>query len=781
MAGIRRWALTCLLGVMSAAPAVAGAATAAGAVAAEATAGAAQLPAQARKTFIDGLMARMTLDEKIGQLRLISITWGGGDFPREKVLREAGQGRVGGIFNTVVRPDIRGLQDAALASRLKIPLFFAYDVAHGHRTVFPISLGLASSWDLDAVERSARVAAREASADGLDMTFAPMVDVSRDPRWGRVSEGFGEDTYLTAQMGAAMVRGFQGQGRDGSGNITATVKHYALYGAVEGGREYNTVDMSPQRMFQDYLPPYKAGVDAGAGAVMVSLSTVNGVPATANRWLLEDVLRRQWGFEGLVISDHGAIGELVRHGVASDARDAARVAIQSGVDMSMNDAIFGAELAGLVHDGLVPMARVDAAVRRVLEAKYDMGLFGDPYLRVGQARDDPADTDAESRLHRKAAREVARDSLVLLKNAGATLPLARRGTIAVVGPLARSQRDVMGSWSAAGKARQAVTVYDGLVAAAGGQARILYAKGANVTDDPEEQAFLNLYAEDVEITRASPQAMIQDALDAAGQADVVVAVVGEAQGMAHEASSRTDIRIPESQRRLLRALKASGKPLVVVLMNGRPLTLEWEAEHADALLEAWFPGTEGGNAIADVLFGDHNPSGKLPMSFPRAVGQIPVYYSQLNTGRPFDPDHPDKYTSRYYDVDFGPLFPFGYGLSYTRFALTDFTLSQPTMRGDETLTAGVTVSNQGARAGATVVQLYLRDVTASVSQPVQLLRGFRKVMLQPGESRRVEFPIRRDDLAFYDAGVQRVVEPGEFRVQVGLDAREVQTRSFRLE
>lgn len=740
----------------------------------------ARLTTLSREAFLDDLLARMTVADKIGQLRLISV---GGDNPREKVMAEIRAGQIGIVFNTVVRPGIRLLQDQSLQSRLQIPVAFAYDVVHGHRTAFPISLGLASSFDLDAVALSARIAAVEASADGLDISFSPMVDVTRDPRWGRTSEGFGEDTTLVSQMGAAMVRAYQKDDLTAPDTIMAAVKHYALYGAIEGGRDYNTVDMSPQRMFQDYLPPYKAAIDAGAGGVMVSLNSINGVPASADSWLLKDLLRDRWGFKGATFSDHGAILELIKHGVAADRREAGRLAIRAGVDLSMNDVVYGEQLPALLKDGEIDIGMIDRSARHVLRLKYDLGLFHDRYRRLGLATDPVMDdeaTNAESRLHRQQAREVARKSLVLLKNERQTLPLRKQGHIAVVGPLAKSQRDIIGSWSAAALPRQAVSVYQGLANAVGKQAVLSYARGANVTDDVAVQSYLNEYLPDVEVDKRSAQAMIDEAVAVAAKADVVVAVVGEAQGMAHEASSRTDIVIPESQRHLLRALKATGKPLVIVLMNGRPLALGWEHEQADAMLETWFAGTEGGNAIADVLFGDYNPSGKLPMTFPRSVGQVPIFYNHLNTGRPFDPANPNKYTSRYFDSVNGPLYPFGYGLSYTEFSLSEVSLSSPTVQRNGTLKASITVTNTGQVAGETAVQLYLRDVVASISRPVKELKHFQKIMLQPGESRVVTFDIAPSDLQFYNAATELVSEPGEFQVFMGLDSRDTKSKTFTL-
>ncbi|MDJ8196614.1 beta-glucosidase BglX [Salmonella enterica] len=739
------------------------------------------LTPEARDAFVTDLLKKMTVDEKIGQLRLISV---GPDNPKEAIREMIKDGQVGAIFNTVTRQDIRQMQDQVMAlSRLKIPLFFAYDVVHGQRTVFPISLGLASSFNLDAVRTVGRVSAYEAADDGLNMTWAPMVDVSRDPRWGRASEGFGEDTYLTSIMGETMVKAMQGKSPADRYSVMTSVKHFAAYGAVEGGKEYNTVDMSSQRLFNDYMPPYKAGLDAGSGAVMValnSLNSLNGTPATSDSWLLKDVLRDEWGFKGITVSDHGAIKELIKHGTAADPEDAVRVALKAGVDMSMADEYYSKYLPGLIKSGKVTMAELDDATRHVLNVKYDMGLFNDPYSHLGPKESDPVDTNAESRLHRKEAREVARESVVLLKNRLETLPLKKSGTIAVVGPLADSQRDVMGSWSAAGVANQSVTVLAGIQNAVGDGAKILYAKGANITNDKGIVDFLNLYEEAVKIDPRSPQAMIDEAVLAAKQADVVVAVVGESQGMAHEASSRTNITIPQSQRDLITALKATGKPLVLVLMNGRPLALVKEDQQADAILETWFAGTEGGNAIADVLFGDYNPSGKLPISFPRSVGQIPVYYSHLNTGRPYNPEKPNKYTSRYFDEANGPLYPFGYGLSYTTFTVSDVTLSSPTMQRDGKVTASVEVTNTGKREGATVIQMYLQDVTASMSRPVKQLKGFEKITLKPGESKTVSFPIDIEALKFWNQQMKYDAEPGKFNVFIGVDSARVKQGSFEL-
>lgn len=737
------------------------------------------LTPQARDAFVTDLLKQMTLDEKIGQLRLISV---GPDTPKEAIREMIKVGQVGAIFNTVTRQDIRAMQDQVMAlSRLKIPLFFAYDVLHGQRTVFPISLGLAASFNRDAVKTVGRISAYEAADDGLNMTWAPMVDVSRDPRWGRVSEGFGEDTYLTSVMGSAMVESMQGKSPADRYSVMTSVKHFAAYGAVEGGKEYNRVDMSLQSLFNDYLPPFKAALDAGSGGVMVALNSLNGVPASADSWLLKEVLRDDWHFTGITISDHGAIKELIKHGVASDPKDAVRLALKSGVNMSMSDEYYSKYLPELVKSGAVTMSELDDAARHVLNVKYDMGLFNDPYSHLGPVGSDPVDTNAESRLHRKEARSVARESMVLLKNYQQTLPLDKNTKVAVIGPLADSKRDAMGSWSAAGVAAQSVTALEGIKNAIGPKGTVLYAKGSNVTQDQSIVEFLNQYEPAVVVDPRSEQQMVDEAVETAKKSDVIVAVVGEAQGMAHEASSRTDLTLPQTQRNLIAALKATGKPLVLVLMNGRPLALVNEDQQADAMLETWYSGTEGGNAIADVLFGDYNPSGKLPMSFPRSVGQVPTYYNHLNTGRPFDPAKPNKYTSRYFDDITGPLYPFGYGLSYTTFTVSDVKLSSPVMKADGHVEASVTVTNKGQREGATAVQMYLQDVTASMSRPVKELKDFKKITLKPGESQTVSFPIDTNALKFWNAKLKFAAEPGKFNVFIGLDSEQVKQGEFTLE
>ncbi|MCK9508912.1 MAG: beta-glucosidase BglX [Pigmentiphaga sp.] len=735
-----------------------------------------------KEAFINDLIRQMTLEEKIGQLRLISI---GPEMPKEQIVEEIAAGRIGGTFNSTRRDENRPMQEAAThRSRLGIPMLFAYDVIHGHRTIFPIPLGLAASWDLETIEESARLSAKEATADSLDLTFAPMVDISRDARWGRSSEGYGEDPQLVSDIARALVRGYQGDSPAQPDRMMASVKHFALYGAVEGGRDYNIVDMSPMRMHQDFLPPYKAAIEAGAGGVMVALNTVNGYPASANPWLLQDLLRQQWGFKGLTISDHGAIDELLRHGVASTKREAAKLALTAGVDMSMADTLYLSELPDLIRSGELDEALLDRSVRNVLGAKYDMGLFHQPFLRIGQAADDPDDVRAESRLHRAEARRISAQSLVLLENKNQTLPLDPRATIALIGPLADSPIDMLGSWAAAGNAKQVVTLRQGMETALAGHGALLYARGSDITQDQGVVDYLNfLNWDEKEVTQdgRDPDTMIREALDIAAQADVIVAAVGESRGMSHESSSRTTLDLPESQQRLLVALKETGKPLVIVLMNGRPLALNWEKANADALLETWFAGTEGGNAIADVLFGKVNPSGKLPVSFPRSVGQIPTYYNRLRVGRPYQEGKPGNYTSQYFEEPTGALYPFGYGLSYTEFALSELVLSRAAMQPGQTVIASVNVENQGQRPGETTVQLYIRDVAASVVRAEKELKHYQKVMLAPGERKTLHFTVSEADLKFFNAQLEQVAEPGEFEVQVGLDSKDVQTARFLLQ
>ncbi|NUF27435.1 beta-glucosidase BglX [Gilliamella sp. ESL0254] len=728
-----------------------------------------------KRVFIDNLLSKMTLQEKVGQLRLVSV---GGDLTLSKALDQIEAGEIGGIFNTVVEPDLSQMQERALKSPNKIPIYFGFDVIHGHRTVFPINLGIASTWDRSAIAKAAEVSADEATSDGLNITWAPMVDITRDPRWGRVSEGFGEDPYLSSEAGRIFVEKMQKQSLSDKKSLVTTVKHFALYGAVEGGREYNSTDMSERKMFQEYLVPYKAAIDAGSRSVMVSLVSVNGIPATANHWLLTEVLRNQWHFDGVVVSDHGAIRELINHGVASDPKDAVRVAIKAGIDISMNDEYFLQFIPELVKEGAITEEEINRACRHVLELKYDMGLFSDPYRKLDPKLDIET-MFADDRLHREEARDVARRSIVLLKNANEILPLSKNKKIAVIGPLSDSKRDILGSWSGAGRANLAVTPLEGIKRAVNNPKSVSYAFGANLSDDANLYRFLNLYEETTKFDHRPADQMIAEAVGIAKKADVVVAFVGEAEGMAHESSSRTDLSLQASQKKLLKALKKTGKPLVIVLMNGRPLTLSEEYTQADAMLETWFLGTEGGNAIADVLFGDYNPSGKLPMSFPDNVGQIPVYYSYLNTGRPRGTENMGKYTTSYFDSPNEPLFPFGFGLSYTNFAL-DFSLSSVEMNKNSEIVVNVNVENIGNKEGMQTVQLYLQDVTASVSRPVKELIGFENITLKPHEKGEVKFVIKYDMLKFWNDKMQYVAEPGKFNVFIGSDSTTQDKKTFTL-
>jgi len=715
--------------------------------------------------FVNGLMSRMTLEEKIGQLNLLSAGFGatGPEISRD-IETKVQQGLAGGVFNVYTPAAVRKLQALAVNdSRLHIPLLIGFDVIHGHRTIFPMPLGLSCTWNLEAIEQSARIAANEATADGVNWTFSPMVDICRDPRWGRIAEGAGEDPYLGAQIAGAMVRGYQGDDLSRSNALMACVKHYALYGAVEAGRDYNTVDMSRLKAYQYYLPPYQAAVEAGVGSVMTSLTEINGIPASANHWLISDVLRKQWGFKGFVVTDYDAVSEMTDAGMG-DLQTDARLAMKAGVDMDMVSETYLNYLPQLVARGEIPESMVNQACRRILEAKYRLGLFADPYRGCTEER---ARAEILTLGNRKVARELAEESCVLLKNDQQILPLKKSATIALVGPLADDQRNLLGSWRAAGDWHRAISVESGIRNVAGSTVTILHAKGANLIDDPELRATLKVFGEDIPVDDRSPQAMLAEAVNVAARADVVVAVLGESSGMTGEASSRSRIGLPQGQENLLRALVKTGKPVVLVLMNGRPLTLTWEAEHCGAILETWFGGTEAGNAIADVLFGDYNPSGKLTTTFPRDVGQIPIYYNHKNTGRPETGNPGYKWVSRYLDVPNDPLYPFGYGLSYTTFAYGNVELSQTNLVGDATLLASVDVTNIGQRAGEETVQLYLTQPAASVTRSVEDLRGFQKVRLQPGETRKVTFRLTTDDLKFYNANLEYDWEPGEFIIHIG--------------
>ncbi|MCA6449431.1 MAG: beta-glucosidase BglX [Chitinophagaceae bacterium] len=721
------------------------------------------------------LMAKMTLEEKIGQLNLIipggaAVT---GSVVSTDVENKIKKGLVGGLFGITSPEKVRKAQELAVnGSRLHIPMIFGLDVIHGHKTIFPIPLGLSASWDMGLIEQSARIAAKEATADGLNWAFSPMVDIARDARWGRISEGSGEDPYLGGKIAQAMVRGYQGSDLSKNNTLMACVKHFALYGAAEAGREYNTVDMSRIQMYEYYLPPYKAAIDAGAGSIMSSFNVIDGVPATGNKWLLTDLLRKEWGFNGFVVSDYTSLNEMINHGMG-DLQAVSALALKAGLDMDMVGEGMLTTLAKSLKEGKVTVADIDKACLRILEAKYKLGLFDDPYRYIDESRPAKEILTADNRA---AARNIAAHSMVLLKNDKQVLPLKRSGTIALVGPLADNRRNMLGTWVVAGDWNKSVSVLEGFKNVAGSGVNILSAKGANITDDTA--MFLkrvNALGLEADIDPRSPQAMIDEAVAAANKADVVVAVVGESANMSGESSSRADISLPASQQALLKALHKTGKPLVVVLINGRPLTLVWENEHATAILEAWAPGTEAGNAIADVLFGNYNPSGKLSATFPRSVGQIPIYYNHKNTGRPFDGTGGAKFKTSYLDEVNEPLYPFGYGLSYTHFDYSPVKLSKTILKGGGKLIASVTLTNSGKYAGEEVVQLYVSDPVASISRSVKDLKGFQKVMLQPGESKEVSFTVTTEELKFFNSELKRVWEPGKFVIHIGTSSSQVKS------
>lgn len=728
--------------------------------------------------FVKDLMSKMTLDEKIGQLNL--VTPGGavtGSVVSTDVDSKIRNGQVGGLFGINGPDQIRQAQDIAVKNtRLHIPLFFGLDVIHGHKTMFPIPLGLSCSWDMPLIQNSAHVAATEAAADGLNWVYSPMVDIARDPRWGRISEGSGEDPYLGSQIAAAMVRGYQGNDLTANNTVMACVKHYALYGGAEAGRDYNTVDMSRIKMYQYYLPPYKAAVDAGVGSIMSSFNEVDGIPATENKFLLTDVLRNQWGFKGFVVSDYTSVSEMINHGTG-DLQQVSADALKAGLDMDMVAEGFLSTLKKSLQEGKVTQKEIDDACRRVLEAKYKMGLFDDAYRHDDAQR---AKTAILTDSNRMAVRTAAEHSFVLLKNSNNVLPLKKSGTIALVGPLADNQRNMLGTWTIRGEYSEDITVAQGIKNVVGNDVNVLYAKGANISDDSMLVTNLNNFAKEIDVDSRTPQQMIDEAVATANKADVVVACLGEAADMTGEAASMSDISLQQSQKNLLMALVATGKPVVVVLFNGRPMTLPWEDKNVTAMLDVWFPGTEAGNAIADVLFGNYNPSGKLSTSFPQNVGQIPIYYNHKNTGRPLNPGDGHKFKSDYLDVTNEPLYPFGYGLSYTNFSYSEPVLSKKTISGTEGLTATVTVTNNGNYDGEEVVQLYLHDKVASITPAIKQLKGFQKVFLKKGETKQVLFNINHSDLMFYNSDLKLIAEPGEFEVMTGPNSRDVKTVSFEL-
>jgi beta-glucosidase len=733
--------------------------------------------------FIDGLMGKMTPEEKIGQLNLP----GSGDITTgqaksSNIAEKIKQGRVGGLFNIKGVSKIKEVQRIAVEeSRLKIPLIFGMDVIHGYETVFPIPLGMAATWNMAAIEQSARIAAIEASADGICWTFSPMVDISRDPRWGRFSEGGGEDPFLGGEIAKAMVRGYQGTGNRmyaTNSNIMACVKHYALYGAGEAGRDYNTVDMSRIRMFNEYMHPYRAAVDAGAGSVMASFNEVDGVPATANKWLMTDVLRKQWGFGGFVVTDYTGISEMTDHGIG-DLQTVSARALDAGIDMDMVSEGLQT-LDKSLSEGKVTQAQIDQACRRILEAKYKLGLFADPYKYCDLDR---VEKEIFTPEHRAIARKIASESFVLLKNADNTLPLERQGTVAVVGPLANTRSNMPGTWSVAVNPDTPATLIEGLQAVAGDKAKIVYAKGSHLVGDAGYEENATMFGRSLhrEQETRSNEEMLEEALEVSRNADVIVAALGESSEMSGEASSRADIDIPDVQRALLKELVKTGKPVVLVLFTGRPLTLTWENENVAAILNVWFGGTEAAYAIGDVLFGDVNPGGKLAATFPQKVGQIPLYYNHKNTGRPLaEGKWFEKFRSNYLDVSNEPLYPFGYGLSYTSFDYSDVKLSSTGLEGNGEITASVTVTNTGRYDGAEVVQLYIRDIEGSVTRPVKELKGFEKVFIKTGESKTIGFKITPELLKFYNYNLDYVYEPGDFEIMIGGNSRDVRSAKFTL-
>jgi beta-glucosidase len=729
--------------------------------------------------FVSNLLSKMTVEEKIGQLNL--LTPGGGvatgAVVSSDVESKIKSGSVGGLFGVIGVEKIRQAQQLAISTgRLKIPLIFGSDIIHGYKTTFPIPLGLSCSWDISMIERSAKIAAAEATADGLSWAFSPMVDIARDPRWGRVAEGAGEDTYLGSQIAKAMVRGYQGANLADRNTLMACVKHFALYGAAEAGRDYNTVDMSRQKMYEYYLPPYKAAIDAGVGSVMSSFNEIDGIAATANKWLLTDLLRKQWRFNGFVVTDYTAINEMIDHGMG-DLQTSSALALIAGTDMDMVGEGFYSTLKKSLQEGKTTQKQIDDACRRILEAKYKLGLFDNPFLYCDAAR---ATAEVLSAEKRQAAREFGAHSTVLLKNNNQTLPLKKSGTIALIGPLANDKSNMLGTWAVSGDAQLSIPVITGLKNVGGSNVNVLYAKGANLTDDTAMAKKINVFGEKAHMDSLPAERLLADALATANKADVIVAVVGESAEMTGEAASRTDITIPASQRNLIRALAKTGKPLVLVVMSGRPLVLDMEDELATSILYVWFQGHEAGNAIADVLFGNYNPSGKLTMTFPQNVGQIPIYYNHKNTGRPQAKGPWQKFRSNYLDVSNDPLFPFGYGLSYTQFSYSNVTVDKATMKANDKLQVKVKVSNTGSLAGEEVVQLYIRDIYASVAQPVKKLKAFQKIMLKAGESRDISFTLSAEDLKFYNNNLKWVYEPGDFEVMVGGNSRDVQTAKFTL-
>ena len=717
--------------------------------------------ADALQDKVERLLQQMTVEEKVGQLTQYSGDWRATGPVTFKGNHEEGirGGQIGAMLNVLGANSTRAYQQIAMQSRLKIPLLFGQDVIHGYKTTFPIPLAEAASFDLEAIERSARIAATEAAASGVHWTFAPMVDIARDPRWGRVMEGAGEDSWLGSKIAYARVKGFQGRQLGDTDAVMATVKHFAAYGAAVAGRDYNSVDMSERMLWETYLPPFKAALDAGAATFMNAFNDLNGIPASGSQYLQREILKGRWGFSGFVVSDWGSIGEMVPHGYAKDARGAALAAIKAGSDMDMESNAYRNHLGSLIADGLVPVTLLDDAVRRILRKKFELGLFDDPY-RFSDAKRELAMLNQPA--HRQAARDMAAKSIVLLKNKPRILPLSASGkTIAFIGPLVKAVEDNLGAWSVklpdVDYSKFIVSQWEGVKNRLGPGSKLLYAKGCDIEGERRDG--------------------FKEAIDAALQADVVVVSVGESAGMSGEAKSRARIGLPGVQEDLIKALHATGKPIVVLINAGRPLIFNWTAEHAQAILYTWWLGSEAGNAIADVLFGAHNPSARLPISFPRAEGQIPIYYNHFNTGRPVAADAQEAFKSGYIDLQNSPQYPFGFGLSYSDFEYADLKQDRQKIAGQDKLTVSLKVSNKGQLAGDELVQLYLRDRVASVVRPVKELRGFRRIHLQPGQTRELSFVIEREQLSFFNERLQWAAEPGDFDLMIGASSADIRLRS----
>ena len=719
---------------------------------------------------VDSILNLMTVEEKIGQLNLPSAgQFTTGEAKNSDIGGKIEKGLVGGLFNIKSVASIRDIQKIAVEkSRLKIPLIFGMDVIHGYETTFPIPLGLSCSWDMELIKKTAKMAAQEATADGINWTFSPMVDISRDPRWGRVSEGSGEDAFLGSEVAKAMVLGYQGDDLSQNNTLMACVKHFALYGAPEGGRDYNTVDMSRMRMYNEYLPPYKAAVDAGVGSAMASFNEIDGIPATGNKWLLTDVLRDEWGFNGFVVSDYTGIEEMMYHGVG-DLQQVSAQALNAGLDMDMVAEGFLTTLKKSLEEGKISMETLNTAVKRILTAKYQLGLFDDPYKYCDENR---AKTEVFTKENRAFARQVASESMVLLKNDNQILPLNKSAKIAVVGPLAYTKENMAGTWSVGTPHEESISLLEGIKEVAGDNGTILYAKGSNLSYDKDFEKIATMFGREIPRDGRTDEQLRQEAVSIAAKSDVIIAAIGESSEMSGESSSRSDISIPQAQKDLLQALVKTGKPIVIVLFNGRALVLNEESKSATAILDVWFSGSESGHAIADVLFGDVNPSGKLTSTFPRSVGQIPLYYNHKNTGRPLGNKEGKfvKFKSNYLDIPNEPLYPFGFGLSYTKFDYSNLKLSTNQLDSKGNIEVSVDVTNSGDYDGKEVVQLYIRDLVGSVTRPVKELKGFQKVEIKKGETRTVTFKLTVEDLKFYNYNLDFVAEPGDFDVFVGANS-----------